>query len=99
MQLRTRLVNSIENNLKFCKLKVISQLPYKLNSLFRHKDSPKKKIRSDIVYRYMYSNCKVTYYGKTYSHLFTRVAEHMSIPNLTESVLKVSNCYLNVAVQ
>ena len=39
MQLRTRLVNSIENNLKFCKLKVIFQSPCKLNSLFRYKDS------------------------------------------------------------
>ena len=65
MQLRTRLVNSIESNLKFCKLKVIFQSPCKLNSLFRHKDSLQKKIRSDIVYRYMCSNCKVTYYGKT----------------------------------
>ena len=66
MQLRTRLVNSIESNLKFCKLKVIFQSPCKLNSLFRYKDSLQKKIRSDIVYRYTCSNCKVTYYGKTY---------------------------------
>ena len=70
MQLRTRLVNSIERNLKFCKLKVIFQLPYKLNSLFRYKGSLQKKICSDIVYRYMCSNCKVTYYGKTYRHFF-----------------------------
>ena len=76
MQLRTCLVNSIESNLKFCKLKVIFQSPCKLNSLFRYKDSLQKKIRSDIVYRYMCSNCKVTYYGKTYRHFFTRAAEH-----------------------
>ena len=44
MQLRTRLVNSIESNLKFCKLKVIFQSPCKLNSLFRYKDSIQKKI-------------------------------------------------------
>ena len=71
MQLRTRLVNSIESNLKFCKLKVIFQSPCQLNSLFRYKDSLQKKIRSDIVYRYMCSNCKVTYYGKKYRHFFT----------------------------
>ena len=59
MQLRTRLVNSIESNLKFCKLEVIFQSPCKLNSLFRYKDSLQKKIRSDIVYRYMCSNCHV----------------------------------------
>ena len=51
MQLRTRLVNSIESNLKFCKLKVIFQSPFKLNSLFRYRDSLQKKICSEIVYR------------------------------------------------
>ena len=38
LQLRTRLVNSMENNLKFCKLKVIFQSPWKLNSSFCYKD-------------------------------------------------------------
>ena len=31
----------------------------------------------------MCSNCKVTYYGKTCRHFFTRAAEHMGISNLT----------------
>ena len=83
LQLRTRLVNSIENNLKLCKLKVIFQSSCKLSLLIRYKDSLKKEIRSDIVYRYMCSNCKVAYYGKTYRHFFTRAAEHMGISNLT----------------
>ena len=83
MQSRTRLVNSIERDLEFCKLKVIFQSPCKLNSLFRYKDSLQKEIRSGIVYRYMCSNCKVTCYGKTYRHYFTRAAEHMGISNLT----------------
>ena len=61
LQLRTRLVNSVENNLKFCKLKIFFQSPCKLNSLFRYKVSFKKNIRPDIVYRYTCSNCKVTY--------------------------------------
>ena len=43
MQLRTPLVNSIESNLKFCKLKVIFQSPCKLNSLFRYKYSLQKR--------------------------------------------------------
>ena len=88
MQLRTRLVNSRESNLKFCKLNVIFQSPCKLNSLFRYKNSHQKKIHSDIVYRYMCSNCKVTYYGKTYCHFFTGAAEHMGISNLTGKHLK-----------
>ena len=88
LQLRTRLVNSIENNLKFYKLKVIFQSPCKLSSLFRYKDSLKKEIRSDIVYKCRCSNCKVTYYSKTYRHFFTRAAEHMGISNLTGKRLK-----------
>ena len=82
MQLRTRLVNSIESNLKFCKLKVIFQSPCKLNLLFRYKDSLQKKVRSEIVYRYMCSNCKITYYDKKYHRFFTRAAEQMGISNL-----------------
>ena len=86
LQLRTRLVNSIENNLTFCKLNF--QSPYKLNSLFHYKDSPKKNIRSDVVCRYTCSNCKVIYYSKIYRHLFTRAPEHMGISNLTRKRLK-----------
>ena len=81
--MRTRLDNYLENNLKFCKLKIIFQSPCKLTSLFRCKDSLKTEIRSDIVYRYRCSNCKVTYYGKIHCHFFTRAAEHMGISNLT----------------
>ena len=36
----------------------------------------------------MCSNCKVTYYGKTYRHIFTRAAEHIGISNLTGNRLK-----------
>ena len=56
--------------------------------LFRYNDFLQKKFRSDIVYRYMCSNCKVTYYGKTYHHFFTRAAEHMVISSLTGKRLK-----------
>ena len=76
LQLRIRLVNSIENNennLKFCKLKSYFPITIKLNSLFRYKDSLKKNIRSDTVYRYTYSNCKVTYYDKTYPHFLIQL--------------------------
>ena len=52
------------------------------------KDSRKKKISSDIVYRYTCSNCKVIHYGKTYHHVFTRATEHMGISSLTGKLLK-----------
>ena len=95
MQQRTCLVISMENNLMFCKLKVIFRSPCKLNSLFRYKDSLQKKICSDIVYRCMSSNCKVTYYDKSYHHFFTRATEHMGISNLTGKRLK---CFKQSAV-
>ena len=50
--------------------------------------SLEKKIHSGIIYRYTYSNCKVTYYGKTFRHFFTRATEHMGISNLRGKHLK-----------
>ena len=88
LQLRSRLVKSIQRNLKFCSLNVIFQSPCKLHTLFKFKDSLDKKICSDLIYRYTCSNCNVTYYGKTYRNFFTRAAEHMGISNLTETRVK-----------
>ena len=41
-----------------------------------------------IVYRYTWSNCKVTCYGKTYYRFFTRASEQMRISNLTQKRLE-----------
>ena len=79
---------SVQNNLSFCHLKVVFQSPYKLNTLFRFKDTLNKKIRSHLVYRYSCSSCNATYYGKTYRHFFTRAVEHMGISNLTSKRVK-----------
>ena len=87
MQLKTCLVNSIESNFKFGKFKVISQSPCQLNSLFRYEDSLQKKIRSDIVYRYMCSNCRLLIMVK-HRRFFTRAAKHMGISNLIGKHLK-----------
>ena len=89
LQLRSRLVKSIQGNLQFSSLKVVFRSPCKLRSLFHFKDTLDKKIRSDLVYRYRFSNCNVTYYGKTYRHFFTRAAEHMEISNVTEKPVKI----------
>ena len=88
LQLRFRLVNSVNKTVRFCNLKVVTRSQRKLNALFRFKDRLNKKIRSFLVYRYTYSNCNVTYYGKTYHHFFTRAAEHMGVSNLTRKRLK-----------
>ena len=44
LQLRSRLVKSIHQNLKFCSLNVIFQSPCKLRTLFKFKDSLDKEI-------------------------------------------------------
>ena len=88
LDLRTRLRRTIERNLPFCKLKIIFRSKCRLNTLFRFKNSLEKKICSGIIYRYTCSNCKVTYYGKTFRHFYTRAAEHMGISNLTGKCLK-----------
>ena len=43
LELTTHLLNSTENDLKFCKLKIIFQPPDKRNSLFRYKYSLRKR--------------------------------------------------------
>ena len=88
LDLRTRLRRTIKRNLPFCKLKIIFRSKCRLNTLLRFKDSLEKKIRSGIIYRCTCSNCKVTYYGKTFRHFYTRAAEHMGISNLTGKRLK-----------
>ena len=77
LQLRSRLVKSIQQNLKFCSLNVIFQSPCKLHTLFKFKDSLDKKIRSDLIYRYTCSNCNVIYCGKTYRELNREGSKNM----------------------
>ena len=88
LQLRSRLVNSVNKTVRFCNLKVVFRCQRKLNYLLRFKDTLNKKVRSFLVYRYTCSNCNVTHYGKTYRHFSTRAAEHMGVSNLTGKRLK-----------
>ena len=86
--LRTRLRRTIKGNLRYCKLKVIFRSKCRLKTLFRSKDSFEKKNGSGIIYRYTCSNCKVTYYRKTFYHFYIRVAKHMGISNFTGKHIK-----------
>ena len=88
LQLRFRLVNSVNKAVRFCSLKVVFRAQRKLNTLFRFKNTLNNKIHSFLVYRYTCSNCNVTYYGKTYRHFFARAAKHMGVSNLAGKRLK-----------
>ena len=88
LDLRTRLKGTIERNLTYCKLKIIFRSKCRLNALLRFKHSIEKKICSGIIYWYTCSNCKATYYGKTFRHFYTRAADHMGISNIARKRLK-----------
>ena len=88
LDLRTWLRRTIERNSPYRKLKVIFKSKCRLNSMFRFKDSLEKKVCCGIIYCHTCSNCKVTNYGKTFCHFYTRVGEHMGISNLTGKRLK-----------
>ena len=91
LELRATLRRTIERDLSYCKLKVIFRCKCGLNTLFRFKDSLEKKIQSSIIYRYTFSNSKVTYYGKNFRQFYARAAKHMGISNLTGKRLKNIN--------
>ena len=83
LNLRSRLYNCFNKTLSQCNIKVIFQSKNRLSNLFRFKNSILKELRSDIVYKFLCSNCNITYYGETERHLNVRYREHLSLSALT----------------
>ena len=83
LNLRSRLYNWFNKTLPQCNIKVIFQSKNRLTNLFRFKNSIPKELRSHIVYKFLYSNCNITYYGETERHLNMRSGEHLSLSALT----------------
>ena len=83
LNLRSRLYNCFNKTLPQCNIKVIFQSKKRLSNLFRFKDSIPKELRSHIVYKFLCSNCNITYYGETERHLNVRSGEHLSLSALT----------------
>ena len=80
---RSRLYNCFNKALPQCNIKVIFQSKNCSSNLFRFKDSIPKEFRSQIVYRFLCSNCNITYYGENEHHLNVRSGEHLSLSALT----------------
>ena len=78
-----RLYNFFNKTLPQWNIKVIFQSKNCLSNLFRFKDSIPKELRSHIVYKFLCSNCNITYYGETERHLNVRSGEHLSLSALT----------------
>ena len=66
-----------------CNIKVIFKSENCLSNLFQFKDSIPKELRCHIVYKFLCSNCNITYYGETERHLNVRSREHFSLSALT----------------
>ena len=64
-------------------MQLISQSKNSLSNIFRYKDSIPKELRSNIVYKFLCSNCNITYYGETERHLNVRSGENFSLLTLT----------------
>ena len=83
LNLRSRLYNCFNKTLPRCSIKVIFQSKIGLSNLFQFKDSIPKELRSLIVYKFLWSNCNITYYGETERHLNVRSGDHLSLSALT----------------
>ena len=58
---RTRLQNSIDKNLRFCKIKVIFKSATRLNNFFGFKDKVPFKLRSNVIYKFSCGRYNATY--------------------------------------
>ena len=63
LALRTRLQNSINRNLPFCKIKVIFKSTTRLSNFYRFKDKVSFNLHSNVVYKFSCGRCNTTYYG------------------------------------
>ena len=82
LTIRTRLQNSTNRNLSFCKIKAVFKSTTRLSNFFRFKDKVPVNLRSNVVYKFSCGRCNATYYGGTYRHLNIRVGEHSGISPL-----------------
>ena len=83
LNLRSRLYNCFNKTLPQCNIKVIFQSKNLLSNLFQFKRSIPKELGSHIVYKFLCSNCNITYYGETECHLNVRSGEHLNLSALT----------------
>ena len=83
LTIRTRLQNSINKNLPFCKIKVIFKSTTRLSKFFRFKNKVSFNLRSIVVYKFSSSRYNATYYDETCRYLNIRVGEHSGVSPVT----------------
>ena len=62
--IRTRLQNSINKNLPFCKIEVILKSTRRLSKFFRFKDKVPFNLRSNVSYKFSCGTCNATIMAK-----------------------------------
>ena len=83
LAIRTPFQNSINENLPFCKIKVIFKSTTCLSNFFRFKDTVPFNLRPNVVYKFSCGRSNATYYGETCRHLSISVGEHSGVSPLT----------------
>ena len=83
LAIRTPFQNSINENLPFCKIKVIFKSTTCLSNFFRFKDTVPFNLRPNVVYKFSCGRSNATYYGETCQHLSISVGEHSGVSPLT----------------
>ena len=81
----TRLQKSINNNISFCKIKIIIKSSTRLANTFRFKDKKPFCLHSNIVYKFACSRYNATYYDENCRHFKVRVGEHSGISPLAKN--------------
>ena len=82
LNLRSRLYICFKETLPQCNTKAFFQFRNRLSNLFQFKDSIPNELRSHL-YKFLCSNCNITYYGKTKRYLNIRSGERLSLSVLT----------------
>ena len=83
LAIRTRLQNSINKNLAFCKIKVNFKSTTRLSYFFCFKDKLPFKLHSNVVYEFSGGRCNANCYGETSRNLNVTVGEHSGVSPLT----------------
>ena len=87
LAIRTRLQNSINKNLLFCKIKVIFKSTTRLSNFFHFKDKVLFfNLHSDVVCKFSRGRCNATYCSETCRHLNIRVGEHSGVSPLSRKL-------------
>ena len=83
LRLKDKLENTFKKSLPFCKILVIFRTTSRIKSLLSYKDRVNIGLKSHVIYKFMCSECNLTYYGKTPRHFIVRYSEHLSISPFT----------------